>query len=62
MQIYAVFGSDFDANAHTVEAVSYFELRFPLLADTGYKQQPESKGRLLISKLPFPKRDFQRCV
>ena len=32
----------------------------PQLADTGYKQQPESKGRLLISKLPFPKRDFQQ--
>ena len=31
-----------------------------LLADTGYKQQPESKGRLLISNRPFPKRDFQQ--
>ena len=36
----------------------FLESDQPVLADTGYKQQPESKGRLLISKLPFPKRDF----
>ena len=32
-----------------------------LLADTCYTPTPKPKGRLLISKLPFPKRDLQRC-
>lgn len=31
----------------------------PLVAVSGYKQQPEPKGRLLISKLPITERDLQ---